>query len=51
MRLTRNRSLEVVFALQMLTLHGLLLFAPKQWFEDIEVQPAEEPPKSGAAAA
>src|SRR5713226_1245354 len=44
--------LMVVFALLMLTLLTVYFFLHRtQRFEDIEVQAAEEPPKSGAAAA
>ena len=50
--LSRFALLMVVFALLMLTLLAVYFFLHRrQGFEDIEVRTAEEPPKSGAAAA
>ena len=50
--LSRFALLMVVFALLMLTLLAVYFFLHrKQRFEDINVQAAEEPPSSGAAAA
>jgi len=50
--LSRFALLMVVFALLMLTFLTVYFFLHRrQRFEDIEVQAAEEPPKSGAAAA
>jgi len=50
--LSRFALLMVVFALLMLTLLTVYFFLHRrQRFEDIDVQPAEEPPKSGAVAA
>jgi hypothetical protein len=50
--LSRFALLMVVFALLMLTLLTVYFFLHRRHrFEDIDVQPAGEPPKSGAAAA
>jgi hypothetical protein len=50
--LSRFALLMVVFALLMLTLLTVYFFLHRsQRFEDIDVQAAEKPPKSGAAAA
>ena len=50
--LSRFALLMVVFALLMLTLLTVYFFLHRrQRFEDINVQAAEEPPRSGAAAA